>query len=259
MNILVVNDDGIDAPGIRRLAETLSSVADIYVCAPDQQRSACGHGITINKRVAVKEAAFPNAKLAFAMGGTPADCVKIGLEVFKSRGIEMDKVFSGINHGGNMGTDILYSGTVSAAVEGAVNGLPAVAVSVNARNIVHYETITELALRAAQADLKALGDKVILNINAPHLPKEKIKGVIVTGVGLLEYIEWYENGLDENGVEGYVYSGEPVHYEGLGAEESDVGAFQEGYASISPLHFDLTEYRLMEKVRASGLAAPLSR
>jgi 5'-nucleotidase len=257
MNILVVNDDGINAVGIRSLAEALSEIADVYVCAPTEQRSASGHGITINKRVEAREVAFPNAKLAFSLGGTPADCVKIGLEVFRSRGIVMDRVFSGINHGSNMGTDVVYSGTVSAAIEGAICGLPSVAVSVNSGRPVYFDVITELARRAAKFDLSRFGDNVILNINAPHLPKDEVKGVIVTGIGLREYTEWCEKGVAEDGTEGYIYSGEPVYYEGLCAEESDVGAFQEGYASISPLHFDFTKYELLEKVRSSGLADPL--
>ncbi len=120
MNLLVTNDDGINAEGIKNLVDALSEVADIYVCAPDTEKSACGHGISIHDDIIVENAEYENAEKAFAIHGTPADCVKIGLELLEKGGIHIDMVFSGINMGGNLGTDVLYSGTVSAAVEGAL-------------------------------------------------------------------------------------------------------------------------------------------
>ena len=120
MNILVANDDGIKARGIYELVRALSEKADIYVCAPDSQRSASGHGITVSKPITLEETEFDNAKLAFKISGTPADCVKIGMKILEQRNIKIDMVFSGINHGSNLGTDTLYSGTVSAAIEGTI-------------------------------------------------------------------------------------------------------------------------------------------
>ncbi|MDR0424231.1 MAG: 5'/3'-nucleotidase SurE, partial [Clostridiales Family XIII bacterium] len=133
MNILLTNDDGIDALGLLRLAEALRGVADIYVCAPREQKSATGHGITVIKRLDFREVEYPGAARAIEIDGTPADCVKVGLYRLKQDGIFIDKVFSGINHGSNLGTDTLYSGTVGGAMEGALNMKPSVAVSVDAR------------------------------------------------------------------------------------------------------------------------------
>lgn len=249
MNILVVNDDGINAKGIHHLAEALSEVADIYVCAPHIQRSASGHGISIGKSVCVEPVHFEGAKQAFSMQGTPADCVKIGLVVFQEAGIEIHKVFSGINHGGNMGTDTVYSGTVSAALEGAICGLPSVAVSINARDPIQYVSAGKVAVQAALLDASAIDRTLTLNINVPDLPESDIRGVKVTGLGTREYHEWYERVETELGV-GYQYSGYPVFYEDLAADSNDVGAFQANYISITPLQFDLTNYRLIEKVRA---------
>lgn len=148
MNILVTNDDGINASGICSLAEALSKVADVYVCAPHTQRSAAGHGITVSKPIEVEERTFARAAKAYAITGTPADCVKIGTKILREQDIKVDMVFSGINLGGNLGTDTLYSGTVSAAIEGSLCGIPSVAVSVNSHEATHFELACELAVNA---------------------------------------------------------------------------------------------------------------
>jgi 5'-nucleotidase len=254
MNILVANDDGIQAEGIRNLVDALREVADVYVCAPHVQRSGSGHAITIERTVTAEAVPFHGARKAIRLEGTPADCVKMGLQIYNDEGIVIDKVFSGINHGANMGTDTLYSGTVSAALEGSLCGLPSVAVSIDARNPVQYDTARELAIRAAQLDFSAIDAKMMLNINIPNLPKDKIRGVKVTNLGLREYNEWYEKITESDGTVGYRYSGYPVFYEGLGKDVNDVGAAQAGYATITPLHFDLTSYDLIDKLRGSGIA-----
>ena len=111
MNILLANDDGIDARGIHELADALKGLGDLYISAPDSQRSASGHGITVSQPITVTETTFPGATGAFRMSGTPADCVKLGVKLLQKEGIKIDMVFSGINHGGNLGTDTLYAGT----------------------------------------------------------------------------------------------------------------------------------------------------
>jgi 5'-nucleotidase len=204
MNILVVNDDGIEAVGIRNLVEALSEAGNVYVSAPHIQRSASGHGITIGHPVRCEEVAYPGAALAYSFEGTPADCVKLGLEVYRERGILFDRVFSGINHGGNLGTDILYSGTVSAAIEGSINGIPSVAISINAREAIQYETAKSTALQVAKADLAALDPRIVLNINLPDLPAEQIKGVKWVKQGPREYIEWYNKAAAQDTGHGYV-------------------------------------------------------
>jgi 5'-nucleotidase len=236
------------------LVSALASEHRIYVCAPDSQRSGTGHGITITHPVTVTEVDIPLAKKSYMMSGTPADCVKMGIDLLADDGIEIDMVFSGINNGGNLGTDTLYSGTVSAALEGSVCGLPAVAVSVNALAPKHYELATALALRASRLDFASIDDKLVLNINVPNLPPEEVKGVKVTGLGMREYYNWKVRSADEAGRVTLSYAGDPIHYEGLDSDANDVGASQHGYATVTPIHFDLTCYSLIDKVRASGIA-----
>jgi 5'-nucleotidase len=239
---------------LRALVRALAAEHDVYVCAPDSQRSGAGHGITIARPVTVTEADVPSAKKSYKMNGMPADCVKMGLDLLAGEGIEIDMVFSGVNNGGNLGTDTLYSGTVSAALEGSVCGLPAVAVSVNSLTPEHYELVTELALRASRLDFASIDDRLVLNINAPDLPPEEVKGVKVTGLGMREYYNWNVRGADECGRLTLRYAGGPIHYGELDADSNDVGASQHGYATITPIHFDLTSYPLLDKLRASGIA-----
>jgi 5'-nucleotidase len=253
LNILVSNDDGIDSGGLRALVRALASAYDVYVCAPDSQRSGAGHGITIARPVTVTETDVPSAKKSYMMNGMPADCVKMGLDLLADEGIEIDMVFSGVNNGSNLGTDTLYSGTVSAALEGAVCGLPAVAVSVGSLAPRHYELATELALRASRLDFASIDAKLVLNINVPDLPPEEVKGVKVTGLGMREYARWNVRGTDEHGRLTLRYGGDPIHYDELDADSNDVGAYQHGYATITPIHFDLTSYPLLDKLRASGI------
>jgi 5'-nucleotidase len=254
LKILVANDDGIDSEGIIQLVKALATEHEVYVCAPDTQRSGTGHGISIKEPVVVTEISLPPARKAYSMSGTPADCVKMGIDFLADEGTDIDMVFSGINSGGNLGTDTLYSGTVSAAIEGSVCGFPSVAVSVNSLRPLHYEYVNELALRAARMDLKAIDEKIVLNINTPDLPAEDIMGVKVVGLGLREYFDWNVKSTDEHGRTLLRYGGRPLFYEGLDADSNDVGASQHGYATITPLHFDLTSHGLIEMVKASGIA-----
>ncbi|MDD2189294.1 MAG: 5'/3'-nucleotidase SurE [Eubacteriales bacterium] len=252
MNILVANDDGINAKGIKELTRALSQVANIYVCAPHMQRSACGHGITIGKPIVMREVEFPNAKKAWEFTGTPADCVKLGLKMLTEQGVKIHMVCSGINHGGNLGTDTLYSGTVSAAIEGCICGLPAIAVSVNDHFPLTFEAACDLAVRTVKAATGRINSNTVLNINVPNLPVSEIKGMKVTRLGAREYEEWFEPKNGENGEMEYWYSGIPVVYEDLPGD-IDVIAMQDGYASITPLHYDLTSYKLIEEVKSWGI------
>lgn len=252
MNILVSNDDGIDAQGIKELARVLSQIANIYVCAPHIQRSACGHGITVGKPINIREVEFPNVKRAWEITGTPADCVKIGLSMLSDQGVKIHKVCSGINHGGNLGTDTLYSGTVSAAIEGCICGLPAIAVSINDHNPVTFEVASELAVNIVKTSTGKIDSNTVLNINIPNLPASEVKGMKITRLGAREYEEWFKPKKGDNGELEYWYSGTPVVYENL-PEDIDVVAIQDGYASVTPLHYDLTSYRLIEEVKSWGI------
>lgn len=252
LNILVANDDGIKAAGLRNLVDALSKVANVYVCAPDSQRSAMGHGISMNKPVYVEEVAYDNAQKAYAITGTPADCIKLGLTLLEKDDIKIDMVYSGINMGGNLGTDLIYSGTVAAAIEGALNGYPSVAVSVDSHEAKHFELACELAVSTCVNAWEKMSPDFILNINTPDLPKEEIKGVKYTRMGRREYYEQFEEKVDENGKVQYWYDGDRVIYEGL-PDDIDVIANQNGYASISPIQFDMTGYNYLDRIKDWGI------
>ncbi len=252
MNILIANDDGIWAAGIRALADALSEKANIYVCAPDSQRSAAGHGMSMNKPVYAEAVEFEGAEKAYAISGTPADCVKLGLNLLKKEGVRIDMVYSGINMGSNVGTDIIYSGTVAAALEGAMNGYPSVAVSVDSHEAEHFELACELAVSAMENAFEKMDPGVILNINTPDLPKKEIKGLKFTRMGRREYYERFDEEIDENGKIRYRYGGDRVIYEGL-PDDIDVIANQEGYACISPIHYDMTAYNYVDKIKEWGI------
>jgi len=200
----------------------------------------------------MREVEFPNAKRAWEMTGTPADCVKLGLKLLSEQGIKIDMVCSGINHGGNYGTDTLYSGTVSAAIEGCICGVPAVAVSVNSHKPLTFEVACDLAVRTVKAAADKIDSNTVLNINVPNLPPSEIKGVKITRLGAREYEGWFEQKENEKGEIEYWYSGTPVVYENLPGD-IDVIAMQEGYATITPLHYDLTSYKLIEEVKSWGI------
>lgn len=248
MNVLVVNDDGIQARGIKELVKALSEKADVYVCAPESQRSASGHGITVSKPIIAEEVDFKNAVLAIQFSGTPADCVKLGVKILENKGVKIDMVFSGINHGGNYGTDTLYSGTVSAAIEGSICGMPSVAVSVNSHEAEHFGYACHLAVEALEKAGDKMSPDTVLNINVPNLPQEEIQGLKYTTLGNREYQECFTPFRSEDGKTAYQYTGEPVVYEGL-PDTIDVIAMQAGYATITPLHRDLTDYRLIDKIK----------
>jgi len=268
-NILVVNDDGIEALGVHKLAEALAESGDIYVCSPPSQQSATGHGITIGRPIYVRDAPFREAKHAIIMEGTPVDCVKIGLEFYRERGVEIDMVFSGFNHGMNLGTDTLYSGTVSAAIEGAICGLPSAALSITTRfsnhtTPFHFDTAMKVAQRIARSELfldRASEDPglldinfinkdhIILTVNIPDLPSGEIKGVKVCPLSFRLYDDWFRTKADEAGRVGYHYSGMPSFVGEAEADDSDIIANELGYVTVTPLHFDLTDRRLLSSLR----------
>lgn len=259
MNILVANDDGIQARGLQELVKALhmSPEVKVYVCAPDGQRSASGHGITVTVPVVLKEAFVEGAEKAYCCSGFPADCVKIGLKVFQSEGVEIDLVYSGINHGSNLGSDTLYSGTVSAAMEGAICGKPAIAISLCANEPKHFESCRQVARDMIPAALEMLKDKKgILNVNVPDLPVSEIKGVVPASLGRRDYAEHFYPVIREDGSMECSYSGEAVIYDQLGISV-DVGAYQQDYITVSPVQFDLTDYRklplLEQYMKETGL------
>lgn len=242
MHFLLSNDDGVQAPGLREIALQLAAIGDVTVVAPDRERSATGHAITVYYPLRVQTVPFPQNITAYAVDGTPADCVRLGLEVLMPPDNPCTVVVSGINRGVNLGTDVIYSGTVSAAIEAAVMSVPAVAISLadqkgepnwSAAATVGAHIVTETARRGLPAD-------TILNVNVPPLPLAKIKGVQVTRLGIRRYKNGVHKREDPRGGTYYWRAGIAVDEEGQ--EGTDAQALAHGYVSVTPVHFDLTHY-----------------
>lgn len=246
-NVLVANDDGIGSEGIRHLVDTLSKVADVYVCAPEGERSATSHSITVRNPIVMEEVEVENAKGAMRFSGTPADCVKMGIRFLKEKGIQIDTVFSGINHGGNLGTDTLYSGTVAAAMEGVICGIPGVAVSIDSHRPTHFDAACKLTLDLFEIVKAGIPDGVVLSLNVPNLPAAEIKGVKCARLGMRQYIEQFEETVNEAGQNEYWYRGLPVIYN-CDEMSNDVTAMQQHFATITPLKFDLTHENYLQEV-----------
>lgn len=252
MNILIANDDGIDAIGIKKLAEALSEVADVYVCAPEGERSCASHSIRMHQPLSVRNVPFENARMALVCTGTPVDCVRLGIKVYRDLGIEMDMVFSGINLGPNLGVDTIYSGTVGAAVEGSLVGIPSVAVSVTSHDATHFEYACRLAVGCAKYANGKLGTEYIININAPDLPYDEVKGIKYARPGRIDYVPWFilldgKEGDRDNVNLVYRYGGTP--YIEDQPDDVDVIASGQGYATISPLRFEMGYDEKTEEIR----------
>jgi len=251
MNFLIVNDDGITAEGIHQLARCLRRGfpdANLYVCAPDRQRTAAGHGITVREAVVLKEWQFDNAARAWSCSGTPADCVRAGIRMMERDGVRPDLVCSGINMGSNLGSDVLYSGTVSAALEGNICGIPSIAFSVcnhEATRFAAFETLVPSVCRRMLAE-KTLA--WIPNVNVPDLPAEEIQGLRITRLG--ERIYGDEASMEQVGDEivCHLYLGKERIPDNL-LEDNDVRTIQEGWISITPIHRNLTKHDMVMKMR----------
>jgi 5'-nucleotidase len=251
MKILISNDDGIHANGINALIKRLAGEHHVYVVAPDRERSAMGHALTLHRPLRLQEVdlALPVEK-AYAISGTPSDCVKIGLHSLLD--FRPDLLLSGINHGPNLGNDVLYSGTVSAAIEGAMNGIPSIAVSlVNGfeRHAEFTDSAEFIARFIPKAMALALPPKTILNVNIPALPLNEIAGVKLTQLGTRMYSDSYEKRFDPRGHVYYWLAGE-VLKDSDEPEEADVMAIRNNYISITPVHFDMTHTAFVKEQQA---------
>lgn len=243
MRILLTNDDGIFAPGIHALLPVLSQLGEVSIVAPDRERSATGHGITVHHPLRVEHYCIPNSQIcAWMVDGTPADCVKIAIQALLP--VKPDLVVSGINAGSNLGTDVLYSGTVSAAVEGAILGLPAVAVSLNQHVKPDFSYAASVTKTIIQKMLqKGLPPNTLLNINVPAGTAGDMRGIAITKLGNRQYENTFERREDPRGRVYYWMGGNVVNVEN--DPDSDVAAIEKGYVSVSPVHFDLTSYDIM--------------
>jgi len=252
VRILITNDDGINACGIKALVMALSSLGNLYVIAPSGERSACGHGITIREPIKINKYDFPLALEAWSVEGTPADCVKLGITTLLKE--KPDLVVSGINQGPNLGTDIFYSGTVSAAIEAILLGVPAIAISLASHTSQDFSVAQKTVKILSENMLKKeLAPDTLLNVNVPALSLKNIKGFKVTKLGERKYINNFEHKkIGPNGTDYYLLTGQAVLPEKK-EEDLDVIAVENGYISITPIHFDLTNYRIMEQIKQWGI------
>ncbi|MDS3859185.1 5'/3'-nucleotidase SurE [Thermosynechococcaceae cyanobacterium BACA0444] len=245
MRLLISNDDGIFAPGVRTLANTLAQAGHgVTVVCPDRERSATGHGLTVFDPIRAEEVThlFAPGIRAWACSGTPSDCVKLALGALIDPW--PDYVVSGINQGANLGTDILYSGTVSAAMEGVIEGIPSIAMSLASFTVRDFEPAAQFASDL----LKALGKNplpqaTLLNVNVPPLPEADIAGAVITRQGLRRYHDQFQKRIDPRGKTYYWLAGEVMEdiSQADGDFLTDVQALQQNLISITPLNYNLTD------------------
>lgn len=243
MHILLSNDDGYSAPGLLALANALKEHAEITVVAPERNRSGASNSLTLDRplHATVTDNGF------IKVDGTPTDCVHLAITGLLDR--EPSMVFAGINHGANMGDDVIYSGTVAAATEGRFLGLPAVAISLAGVNPQHFEAAAQIAVRLFENIRRyPLPTDTILNVNVPDLPLERIKGFLATRLGQRHKSEAVVRSVDPRGRE--------IFWVGAAGPEQDAGpgtdfhALRENYVSVTPLQIDLTRHDDLERVTA---------
>lgn len=247
MRILVSNDDGINSPGIWALVEGLKKVGEVFVVAPLFEQSAVGHAITMKSPLRVTEHYRDNQFFGYAVDGTPADCVKMGVRNLLST--PPDIVVSGINHGSNTATAVIYSGTVSAAREAAIMDIPAIAVSVTSHEASHFSYAARIAAKfCLLIQEKGLKKGSLLNINVPNLPENEIKGLLLTKQGKAKWDDFYEKRVDPYGKDYYWLKGDLADLDDTLVY--DQCADMHNYASVTPIHFDLTDHEEFKEMES---------
>ena len=243
----MTNDDGIHAPGLRALRTALMPDHKIDIVAPEQEMSAVGHAISLSKPLRVKKVIKNSAFYGYAVSGTPADCVKIALQELLET--PPDVILSGINQGANVGVDILYSGTVSAATEGAFMGIKSAAISLDTRVDPDFGFAAQFSREVVRFLAQhGLESGTAINVNVPALPPEEIRGVCVVRQGMSRIEEHYEARKDPRGNVYYWLSGEtPIDN---GKEDTDGMALKQKKITITPIHYDLTHRQELKRLRA---------
>ena len=244
--ILVTNDDGITAPGIRKLIEIMTEIGDVVVVAPDSPQSGKGHAITINQTLSFEELKLDGPQRDFSCSGTPVDCVKIALDKILTR--RPNLVVSGINHGSNSSINVIYSGTMSAAVEAGVEGLQAIGFSLSdfsweADFDQAKDYIKSIVLKTLE---NPMPKGIVLNVNIPKLKKEEIKGIKVCKQANAKWEESFDERVNPHGKKYYWLSG---YFNNMdNSEDADETALSEGYISVVPVKFDLTAYEYIDSL-----------
>lgn len=251
MHILATNDDGVTAPGLLALVQELRKIGQVTVLAPNRNWSASGHVKTMHRPLRVKETLLEDGTLALTSDGAPSDCVALGILGLIPE--KIDFVVSGINPNANLGHDVTYSGTVTAAMEAAISGIPGVAVSLDSPDDhlgeLDYGTAARIASLVVQkANSNGLTSKTILNVNVPYLADDEIKGIQVTRQGLRVYRDRLDRRLDPRGQPYYWIGGDTPT--GVPEKGTDFGALAEGHVSITPLKLDLTAGEMLASISA---------
>ena len=243
MRILVTNDDGIDSPGLMALAESLKAIGEVWVVAPDRERTAVAHAVTLHKPLRLHRM----APRTFSVNGTPVDCVNLALLKVLPKAPAV--VVSGINKGVNLGDDVMYSGTVSAAMEGTILGVPSIAVSQEGRDRFRFPVAAEYAARVVRLVLEqGLPEETLLNVNVPNRPARAIKGVRVTCLSRRRFHNPIIEKVDPHGRKYYWIAGTRVSWSR--SKDADHEALEAGCVSVTPIHLDCTHYAVLDRFRA---------
>ena len=278
MKLLVSNDDGIFATGIQTLANTLAASGhEVTVVCPDRERSATGHGLTLHKPIRAEqiESVFAPSIRAWVCSGTPSDCVKLALGALLDH--PPDLVLSGINHGPNLGTDVLYSGTVSAAMEGVIENISGIAFSLASFSAKEFQGAANFAQTlVSHIAHHPLSEPILLNVNIPPVPEQEIAGVVFTRQGVRRYVDLFEKRVDPRGKTYYWLAGEVVqdeedktlesvptwgldssHREWFHQISTDVQAIRNHFISITPLQYNLTNIKGLANLKDWRLNFPV--
>lgn len=244
--ILVTNDDGIHSPGIAALTKAMKEVGDVWVVAPDRERSAAGHSLTLHRPLKAEQI----GEQMFSVNGTPTDCVALALHKILPR--KADLVASGINKGANLGDDVTYSGTVSAAIEGTILSVPSFAISLAGNRPFHFEVAVPYAAQVARYILEtSLPYDTLLNVNIPNIAGTAIKGMKITKQGKRIYDNAIQEIFSPWGDKHYWIGGGKPYWEH--GENMDIQAVLDGYVSVTPIHLDLTNYAALAMLKKSRL------
>jgi 5'-nucleotidase len=246
IEILACNDDGIDAPGLYALVQELKKIGSVTVVAPDKQQSAVGHAITMQYPLRVKEFKKDGKFFGYSVQGTPADCVKLAVKALLKRPPHL--VVSGVNHGANTAISIIYSGTVSAATEGTILGIPSIAVSLTTYAPADFRFAAKVARQLGEKVLKkGLPAGTLLNVNVPACPENEIAGVLITRQGKAIWNDTFDLRRDPGNREYYWLTG---GLEEIDTElEFDQAAVRNKYVSVTPIHYDLTDYDMLSTLK----------
>lgn len=243
--ILISNDDGIEADGIKALTKEIRKFAEVFVAAPHTQQSAVGHSITMANPIRARKTLMFKDFYGYAVEGTPADSVKIAAHTLL-KGRKIDLLISGINQGANTAINIIYSGTVSAATEGTILGIPSIAMSLTSYTYPDFSVAAKFASKLAKIVLKkSLPKGTLLNVNVPAI--KKVKGALLTMQGKSTWDDTYEIRLDPANRKYFWLTGSMKKLDKT--KDFDVKAVDEGYISVTPIHYDLTDYKFYDKMR----------